>query len=56
MTEQREERSTYDIQAAQDKWMTVWQELDPFRRLDDGSRERRYMLDMFTYPSGDLHM
>jgi leucyl-tRNA synthetase len=56
MTEQREERSTYDVQAAQDKWMSVWQELDPFRRRDDGSAERRYMLDMFTYPSGDLHM
>jgi leucyl-tRNA synthetase len=54
--EQREERSTYDVQAAQDKWMSVWQELDPFRHRDDGSAERRYMLDMFSYPSGDLHM
>ena len=24
--------------------------------MDDGSRERRYLLDMFAYPSGDLHM
>jgi leucyl-tRNA synthetase len=56
MSEHREERSTYDIKAAQDKWMAVWQELDPFRHRDDGSAERRYLLDMFTYPSGDLHM
>jgi leucyl-tRNA synthetase len=56
MTEQREERSGYDIAATQDKWMSVWQELDPFRRRDDGSAERRYLLDMFPYPSGDLHM
>jgi leucyl-tRNA synthetase len=56
MTEQREERSTYDVEAAQEKWMSVWQELDPFRRRDDDSAERRYMLDMFPYPSGDLHM
>jgi leucyl-tRNA synthetase len=56
MSEQREERATYDVQAAQDKWMSVWQELDPFRHRDDGSAERRYMLDMFPYPSGDLHM
>jgi leucyl-tRNA synthetase len=56
MSEHREERSTYDIKAAQEKWMPVWQELDPFRHRDDGSAERRYLLDMFTYPSGDLHM
>jgi leucyl-tRNA synthetase len=56
MSEHREERSTYDIKAAQEKWLPVWQELDPFRHRDDGSAERRYLLDMFTYPSGDLHM
>ena len=27
-----------------------------FKPADDGSRERRYVLDMFPYPSGDLHM
>jgi leucyl-tRNA synthetase len=46
----------YDIEAIQDKWLKVWQELDPFKAKDDGSSERRYLLDMFTYPSGDLHM
>jgi leucyl-tRNA synthetase len=56
MSEQREERSRYDVQAAQEKWLAVWAELDPFRHRDDGSAERRYLLDMFTYPSGDLHM
>ena len=50
------ERQTYDVEATQEKWLKVWQRLDPFKALDDGSRERRYLLDMFTYPSGDLHM
>ncbi len=50
------EESTYDIHATQEKWLKVWEDLDPFRVLDDGSRERRYLLDMFPYPSGDLHM
>ncbi|MGI8578072.1 MAG: leucine--tRNA ligase [Nocardioidaceae bacterium] len=48
--------ATYDVQATQDKWLKVWEDLDPFKAIDDGSRERRYLLDMFTYPSGDLHM
>jgi leucyl-tRNA synthetase len=50
------ERAAYDVHAAQDKWRPVWERLDPFRALDDGSRERRYALTMFPYPSGDLHM
>ena len=44
------------MHAAQQKWRPVWERLDPFRALDDGSRERRYALTMFPYPSGDLHM
>ncbi|GAA1540689.1 leucine--tRNA ligase [Actinomadura kijaniata] len=47
----------YDPRAVQDKWQARWAELDPFRADDnDGERERRYALDMFPYPSGDLHM
>jgi leucyl-tRNA synthetase len=53
---ERAEQATYDVAAVQDKWLKVWTEMDPFRAVDDGSRERRYLLDMFTYPSGDLHM
>lgn len=55
-TDRKDDRAVYDIEATQDKWLRVWQELDPFKAVDDGSRERRYLLDMFTYPSGDLHM
>ena len=56
VADQPAERSTYDVEAVQEKWLSVWQEMDPFRAVDDGTRERRYLLDMFTYPSGDLHM
>ncbi|MFD0886585.1 leucine--tRNA ligase, partial [Streptosporangium algeriense] len=48
----------YDPQTLQVKWQRRWEELDPFHASDDPAdpRERRYMLDMFSYPSGDLHM
>jgi len=50
------ERATYDPAAAQARWQEFWEEDRTFAALDDGSRERRYVLDMFPYPSGDLHM
>ncbi|MBC6461692.1 leucine--tRNA ligase [Actinomadura sp. HBU206391] len=48
----------YDPRAIQDKWQARWAELNPFAAGEAGSddRERRYALDMFPYPSGDLHM
>ncbi|NRQ38135.1 leucine--tRNA ligase [Nonomuraea sp. NN258] len=50
--------SEYDPQALQAKWQQRWEEQETFRASEDPAdpRERRYMLDMFPYPSGDLHM
>src|SRR5882757_1613380 len=47
---------TYDPRILQERWRPIWAELDPFRVSDDDSREKRYIVDMFAYPSGDLHM
>jgi len=48
----------YDPRAVQQKWQERWAALDPFRASDDpqDTRHRTYLLDMFPYPSGDLHM
>ncbi len=56
--ESAEAAQRYDPRLIQEKWQERWAELDPFRASDDPAdpRERAYLVDMFPYPSGDLHM
>lgn len=46
----------YDFQAIEKKWRELWESLDLYKTKTDPDKEKYYYLDMFPYPSGELHM
>ncbi|MCC5965670.1 MAG: leucine--tRNA ligase [Natronohydrobacter sp.] len=46
----------YSPQAIESRWQAAWDDAEVFKAQRDPSRQKYYVLEMFPYPSGRIHM
>ncbi|MEC7490733.1 MAG: leucine--tRNA ligase [Pseudomonadota bacterium] len=46
----------YPFKEAETRWQQTWDENECFRASEDTKRKKYYVLEMFPYPSGRIHM
>jgi leucyl-tRNA synthetase len=56
MSESDNQQAKYNPQALESKWQEFWEEKQIFRATPSPDQEKYYVLVMFPYPSGRIHM